>query len=161
YDRKLDTLDHRLKREERELRQDEDELSDRKMEEIGTHAENVFSLFSHRRRRMTTSLTKRRMTQQAQADVEESIEEIDDLEDQIREMEAEFKGKLDEIGDRWGSVVNDISEVTLTPTKSRIFIDDFGVAWMPYYLVEVGDGIVEVSAFGEGLVKPFSANDAN
>ncbi len=148
YDRKLDTLDHRLKREERELRQDEDELSDRKMEEIGTHAENVFSLFSHRRRRMTTSLTKRRMTQQAQADVEESIEEIDDLEDQIREMEAEFKGKLDEIGDRWGSVVNDISEVTLTPTKSRIFIDDFGVAWMPYYLVEVGDGIVEVSAFG-------------
>ena len=148
YDRKLDTLDNRLKREERELRQDEDELSDRRMEEMGTHAENVFSLFSRRRRRMTTSLTKRRMTQQAQADVEESIEVIDDLEDQIREMEAEFKEKLDEISDRWGSVVNDISEVTLTPTKSRIFIDDFGVAWMPYYLVEVGGGIVEVPAFG-------------
>ena len=148
YERKLDTLENRLKREERELRQDEDELSDRKMEEMGTHAENVLSLFSKRRRRMTTSLTKRRLTQQAKADVEESIEAIDDLERQIRDLEAEFKTKLDEIGDRWGDVVNEISEVTLTPTKTNIFVDDFGVVWMPFYLVEVGGGRVEAPAFG-------------
>lgn len=75
-------------------------LSDRKMEEMGTHAENVLSLFSRRRRRMTTSLTKRRLTQQAKADVEESIDAIDDLERQIRDLETEFKEKLDEIGER-------------------------------------------------------------
>ena len=131
-----------------ELRQDEDELSDRKMEEMGTHAENVMSLFSRRRRRMTTSLTKRRLTQQAKADVEESIDAIDDFERQIRDLEAEFKVKLDEIGERWGNVVNEISEVSLKPTKTNIFVDDFGVAWMPYYLVEIGDGRVEVPAFG-------------
>jgi hypothetical protein len=148
YERKLDTLDNRLKREERELRQDEDELSDRKMEEMGTHAENVMSLFSRRRRRMTTSLTKRRLTQQAKADVEESIDAIDDFERQIRDLEAEFKVKLDEISERWGNVVNETSEVSLKPTKTNIFVDDFGVAWMPYYLVEVGDGRVEVPAFG-------------
>ena len=148
YERKLDTLDNRLKREERELRQDEDELSDRKMEEMGTHAENVMSLFSRRRRRMTTSLTKRRLTQQAKADVEESIEAIDDFERQIRDLEAEFKVKIDEISERWGNVVNETSEVSLKPTKTNIFVDDFGVAWMPYYLVEVGDGRVEVPAFG-------------
>ena len=148
YERKLDTLENRLKREERELRQDEDELSDRKMEEMGTHAENVLSMFSKRRRRMTTSLTKRRLTQQAKADVEESIEAIDDYERQIRDLEAEFKEKLDEIGDRWGGVVNEISEVSLKPTKTNIFVDDFGVAWMPYYLVEVGGQRVEVRAFG-------------
>jgi len=148
YERKLDTLENRLKREERELRQDEDELSDRKMEEMGTHAENVLSMFSKRRRRMTTSLTKRRLTQQAKADVEESIEAIDDYERQIRDLEAEFKEKLDEIGDRWGGVVNEISEVSLKPTKTNIFVDDFGVAWMPYYLVEVGGQRVEVPAFG-------------
>ncbi|RLD07678.1 MAG: hypothetical protein DRI32_00485, partial [Chloroflexi bacterium] len=60
----------------------------------------------------------------------------------------EFKEKLDEIGDRWGDVVNDISEITITPKKSDIFIDDFGVAWMPYYLVDVGKERVEVPAFG-------------
>ncbi|MBT3336600.1 MAG: DUF853 family protein [Anaerolineae bacterium] len=148
FERKLDTLENRLKREERELRQDEDELSDRKMEEMGTHAENVMSLFSKRRRRMTTSLTKRRLTQQAKSDVEESIEAIDDYERQIRDLETELKAKLDEIGDRWGDVVNDISEVTIAATKTNIFVDDFGVAWMPYYLVETGGETVEVPAFG-------------
>ena len=149
YESKLTTLENRLKREERELRQDEEELSERKIEEMGTHAENVLSLFSRRRRRMTTSLTKRRLTQQAKADVEESIEAIDDLEEQINALEAEFKEKLDEIGDRWGDVVNDISEVTITPKKADIFVDDFGVAWMPYYLVEIGEERVDVPAFGE------------
>ena len=148
YERKLDTLENRLKREERELRQDEDEFSDRKMEEMGTHAENVMSLFSKRRRRMTTSLTKRRLTQQAKADVQESIEAIDDLEDQINALEAELKSRLDEIGDRWGAVVNQTSEVTINPTKTNIFVDNFGVAWMPYYLVETGGETVEVPAFG-------------
>jgi hypothetical protein len=148
YESKLDTLENRLKREERELRQDEDELSDRKMEEMGTHAENVLSLFSRRRRRMTTSLTKRRLTQQAKADVEESIEAIDDLERQIRDLETEFKEKLDEVSDRWGDVVNDTSEVTITATKTNIFVDDFGVAWMPCYLVETAGQTVEVPAFG-------------
>ena len=148
YERKLDTLENRLKREERELRQDEDELADRKMEEMGTHAENVLSLFSKRRRRMTTSLTKRRLTQQAKADVEESLDAIDDLEAQIRDMEADLKAKLDEVSDRWGAVVNDTSEVTITPTKTNIFVDEFGVAWMPYYLVESGGQTVEVPAFG-------------
>ncbi len=149
YEGKLTTLENRLKREERELKEDEEELSERKLEEMGTHAENVLSLFSRRRRRITTSLTKRRLTQQAKADVEESIDAIDDLEEQIDALEAEFKEKLDEIGDRWGDVVNDISEITITPKKSDIFIDDFGVAWMPYYLVEVGEERQEVPAFGE------------
>ncbi len=148
YERKLDTLENRLKREERELKQDEEELADRKMEEMGTHAENVLSLFSRRRRRMTTSLTKRRLTQQAKADVEESLDAIDDLEEQIEKLEAELKQKLDEINDRWGEIVNEISEVTLTPTKTNIFVDEFGVAWMPYYLVETGGETVEVPAFG-------------
>ncbi len=115
---------------------------------MGTHAENVLSVFSRRRRRLTTSLTKRRLTQQARADVEESIEAIDDLENQIRSLEEDFKVKIEEISDRWGDVVNDISEVTITPTKTNIFVDNFGVAWMPYYLVEMGGQRVEVLAFG-------------
>jgi len=147
-ERKLTTLENRLKREERELRQDEDELSDRKMEEMGTHAENVLSMFSKRRRRLTTSLTKRRLTQQAKADVEESVEAIEDYEQQIDDLEADLKAALDEIGDRWGDVVNDISEVTIAPKKADIFVDDFGVAWMPNYLMETDGQLVEVLAFG-------------
>ena len=151
YDRKIKALEDKLAREERELREDEAELSHRKMEEMGTHAENVLSMFSGRKssRRLSTSLSKRRMTEQAKADVDESEDAIAQYEKELQALEEERQGVIDEIKDHWGDVVNDISEVTVTPKKSDIFIELFGVAWMPYYLVESGGGTVELPAFGQ------------
>ena len=150
-DRKIKALEDKLAREERELREDEAELSHRKMEEMGTHAENVLGLFGGRKssRRLSSSLTKRRMTEQAKAEVEESLDAIDQYKKDIQVLGRERQGVIDEINDRWGDVVNDISEVTVTPKKTDIFLELFGVAWMPYYLVESGGGMVELPAFGQ------------
>ena len=93
--KKLGTIQDRLKREERELRQDEAELRDRRMEEYGTHAENVLSLLSRRRKRLSTSLTKRRLTEQSKADVEESLEAIDEYERQIVVLQHEQENATD------------------------------------------------------------------
>ncbi len=62
YEKKIDAIEARLEREKRELKEDQDELSQRKMEEWGSHAETVLSLFGGRRRSVSTSLSKRRMT---------------------------------------------------------------------------------------------------
>ena len=149
-DRKIKSLEDKLAREERELREDEAELSHRKMEEMGTHAENVLGLFGGRKntRRLSSSLTKRRMTEQAKAEVEESLDAIDQYKQEIRALERERQAQIDEIGDRWGDLVNDISEVTVTPKKTDIFVELFGIAWMPYYLVDTGGEMVELPAFG-------------
>jgi len=151
FDRKIKSLEEKIAREERELREDETELSHRKMEELGTHAENVLGLFGGRKssRRLSSSLSKRRMTEKAKADVEESLDALDDYQQQIRELESEQKQVTDEINDRWGDIVNDISEVTVTPTKTNIFVELFGVAWMPYYVVDSGGEMVELPAFGQ------------
>ncbi len=151
FDRKIKSLEDKLAREERELREDESELSHRKMEELGTHAENVLGLFGGRKssRRLSSSLTKRRMTEQAKADVEESLDAIDQYKKDIKALEEERQSAIDEINDRWGELVNDTSEVTVTPKKTDIFVELFGVAWMPYYLVESGGGLVELPAFGQ------------
>ena len=92
YKKKIDTIKERLRREERELKEDETELSQRKMEELGTHAETVLSLFSGRRRKISSSLTKRRMTSNAKADVEESEEMIEKYKNDIEELVVEIKG---------------------------------------------------------------------
>jgi len=151
YDRKIKALEDKAAREERELREDEAELSHRKVEEMGTHAENVLGLFGGRKssRRLSSSLTKRRMTEQAKADVEESEDAIAQYEQDIQALENERTGAIMEIKDRWGDVVNDITEVTITPKKTNIFIELFGVAWMPYYMVRSGGGVVELPAFGQ------------
>jgi len=147
-DRKIDALKIKLAREERELREDETELSQRKMEELGTHAENVLSLFSRRSsRRLTTSLSKRRMTEQAKADVEESLDAIQVLKKQIAALEQEKAVTLEEVNDRWGEAANQVREIPLTPNKKDVLLDLFGVAWLPYHLVKVGEQTVELPGF--------------
>lgn len=151
-DRQLKTLTDKLAREERELREDEAELSHRKVEETGTHAENILGVFTGSRstRKLSSSLTKRRMTEQSKAEVEESVDAIALYKQQIAEIEKHREETIAEINDRWGNVVSDTTEITVTPKKTDIFVNLFGVAWMPYYIVQTGAETIELPAFGAG-----------
>jgi hypothetical protein len=149
-DRQLNSLEDKLAREERELAKDEDELSNRKMEEAGTHFENFTGLFGGRRKasRLSSSLTKRRMTQQARADVDESKDAIKDVNEQIEELQKRRAEVIAEINDRWGRVVNENTEVTIAPKKTDVVVELFGVAWMPHYIIKSGTETFELPAFG-------------
>lgn len=149
YDRQLKTLQTKLEREERELKMDQEELSQRKLEEIGTHAENVIGLLTGSRstRRVSSSLTKRRLTAQAKADVDESVQAIAQYKREIAQLEQLRQQAADEVHQRWSDVVNKISEITLTPKKTDIYVRLFGVAWAPYYVVETDGQTVELRAF--------------
>jgi hypothetical protein len=88
------------------------------------------------------------MTENAKAEVEESIDAISQFKKQLVELERQREEVAAEINDRWGRVVNEISEVTINPKKTDIFLNLFGVAWMPYYLVQAGPETLELPAFG-------------
>jgi hypothetical protein len=147
FDKKIDTIKDRLKREERELREDETELSQRKLEEFGTHAETVLSLFTGRRRKITTSLSKRRMTSSAKADVEESEDSIENYKRQIESLEKEKAESLEEIKQKWDGVAAEVSEIPVTPYKKDILVKLFGIAWFPYHLVESSGRTLELPAY--------------
>jgi hypothetical protein len=149
-DRQLKTLEDKLAREERELREDEAELSNRKVEEAGTHLENLTGLFGGRRKasRLSSSLTKRRMTEQAKSEVEESLDAIDQYKAQLKELEKRREEVIAEVNDRWGRLVNENTEVTITPKKTDVFVKLFGVAWMPHYIIKSDAGTFELPAFG-------------
>ncbi len=149
YEKKIDTLEDKLAREERELAEDEAELSGRKMEELATHAENVLGLFSgsRSRRRVSSSLTKRRMTSKAKADVAESMEEIEELRAELAEMANELKGEMAEIEERWAEVADQISETTINAYKKDIREDIFGLAWVPYWRVTIDAREHELPAY--------------
>lgn len=147
YERKLDTLDKKLDREKRELSEDEQEVSQRKLEEYGTHAENILSLFSGRRRTLTTSLTKRRMTAKAQADVEETLQTIKELEDEMDDLAAEIEEVVEEINTRWEDAATDVEQIAVPPLKKDIYISTFAVAWLPYHRIESGGRESELPAW--------------
>jgi hypothetical protein len=148
YDAKLRALQDKLMREERELTQDQTELSQRKWEEGGTHLENVASIFGlGRKRSLTTSLTKRRLTEQAKAEVDESVQVIAEFRKQIAMLEQEKAQALQAVNDRWGDVANQVSEIPVAALKKDVLLDLFGVAWMPFHLVQIGGQVVELPGY--------------
>jgi hypothetical protein len=150
FDKKIEAIRVRLAREERELAEDQTRLGQRKMEEMGTHAENVFSLFSKRSssRRLSTSLSKRRMTEQAKAAVEESVQAIQDFKRQIALLEKERDQAVKEVEERWKGIEKQVKEIKVNPLKKDVLLELFGVAWMPFYMVKDADRAGEVQAYG-------------
>ncbi len=147
YERKIDSLEAKLTKEQRELDEDEAEYKRRKLEETATHAETLFSLFSKRRRSVSSSMTKRRMTARAREDVEESKEEIERLQEELDELEAEMQKALDELEQKWQDVAARITTIPVTPYKKDISVDLFGIGWMPYHIVQVDKRLETLPAF--------------
>ena len=147
FDKKLDAIESKIKRQEMEVEEQKDELNQRRLEEAGTHGEFLLSVLSSRRRRsVSSSLSKRRMTAKAKADLEQEQEELLELEEQIKKMELEKAEAIEEVKEKWAETVNDIEEVPVTPYKKDIFIELFGVVWLPYYLFKIGNDLREVAA---------------
>jgi hypothetical protein len=149
YDKKIASLQEKIRREERELNQDESEFSQRKLEELGTHAENLLGLFSGRKssRRLSSSLSRRRMTEKAKADVKESEESIQEFEKQIAALEKEKTSALEDTQNKWAELANQITEIPITPYKKDILLDLFGLAWYPYFMVQTEQELSELPGF--------------
>ena len=52
-----------------------------------------------------------------------------------------------EVTEKWEGVADEVTEITVKPTKSDIFSDIFAVVWLPYYLVEREGKMLELPAF--------------
>jgi hypothetical protein len=149
YEKKIDSIEDKLKKEERELAEDEEEYSQRKREEAVTHAETLFSLFSKRRRSVSSSMTKRRMTAKAKADIEESKDQIEDYQKEIAELEGEAEEALAEIQSKWEAISQDMTTIPVTPAKSNIKTTLFGVAWLPHHIVQVDEDFVLLPGYAQ------------
>jgi hypothetical protein len=147
FEDKFESLRKKLNREQRELEEDRDEHAQRKMEELSTHFENLFGGRAYGRRRISSSLTKRRMTQQAKADMEESEDMIAEIERDIELLSAEMEEAIDALEEKWARFAAEIEEITVNPYKKDILVEVFGVAWMPFHLVEVEKQLLELPGF--------------
>jgi hypothetical protein len=149
YVTKMRAIQKKLDREERELSEDEAEHSARKMEEMATHFENVLGILggSKSRRRISTSMTKRRMTSKAKADIEESKELIEEFIKELELLEDEMEEAIDEIEERWEEVASEIEERVFTPYKKDVLVELFGVAWVPYWQFDAQGKVFELPGF--------------
>jgi len=144
FGKKVRKVEDRLKRERRELAEDEMELSARKRDEVLTLGESALNLLTGRRTRtaISRSSTKRRLTQQAKADVEESLEVIKDLEEGLADLKKQWEEKAAEINERWAEKLEDIVTRDIKPRRTDVVVQFFGLAWTPVWRVVLRDGRV-------------------
>ncbi len=137
YATRLDRLLDKLRREERELADDQAEYEARRREELLSAGESLLGFLSGRRSTRAVSIQsrKRRLTEQAKLDAEESEDEIAHLEDQIADLEAELEAKEAEETARWAAAIEDVAALEIRPTKSNVFVERFGLAWLPRWQV--------------------------
>ena len=148
-EKKIKTLEDKLVREERELREDQSDLQNRNIESGANLLELGAGLVGFgRKKSVTTQFTKHRLAQNAKADVQESQEAISQYTKDLAALQRERDEMTAEINDRWGSLVNEISEVAIKPKKTDIYVNLFGLAWKPFYIVQAGEETIELPAFG-------------
>jgi len=145
---KLRAAEDKLKKEERELAEDQADYEGRKREEYAKHAETLLGFLGGRRKSLSGSLSKRRMADKAKADIEESQQTITDLQEQLGGLREEMEADLDAVEAKWAELVDDTRELPVAPRKTDVRLPLFGVGWLPHYLATDAAGrAVELAAY--------------
>lgn len=147
YEKKITALEQKLEKEKRDVESAEDRLGQRRMEEVGTHGEMLLALLSKRKKSISSSLTKRRMTSQAKDKLENEQKDVEDAIENLEAMQKEMDVAIAQLDKEWAAKGSDLTEIVITPLKKDIFIELFGVAWVPYYVVEVEGRNQRICAF--------------
>ena len=87
------------------------------------------------------------MTSQAKSSLEKEKQDVDNAIANLNAMQKEMKSAIEQLERDWKSKVNDITEITLTPMKKDIFVELFGIAWVPHYIVDVDGRMYRICAF--------------
>ena len=146
-DKKLKTLETRIKRQEMEVDEQEAELGQRRMEEIGAAGSVLLKVLGSKKASLSKSMTKRRMTSKAKAELEQEEQELEDLQKQLEDLMAEKEDALKALNDKWADVVDDTTEIAVSPYKKDIYVAVFNVLWMPYYQLSSDERAKMVPAF--------------
>ncbi|MBI9044926.1 MAG: ATP-binding protein [Anaerolineaceae bacterium] len=146
FEKKVERVTQRISKQKLEVKEQESELSQRRMEELGKGAEVILSLFSNRKKSISSSLTKRRMTAQAKEELEQELLELQLFEKDLLELKKEKEDEEEEIKEKWRQILGEVTEVPISPYKKDIFLEYFTVVWLPYYILQDGKRTVELCA---------------
>lgn len=145
FERKLDTLRKQLAKAEEALAASDQLLADRRSDESMAQAKAVIGLFSKERRRALQG--KQRLTEKARAEVEKNRQAVSKVQQEMAGVEQEKRRALAEIQQRWAGEASRYEEVALTPYKKDVQMELFGIAWLPYHLVQLEGRIHQLAGW--------------
>ncbi len=156
----LQKIETKLYREQQELTQDQATYEGRKREEMLSAGESIISVFGiFGRRRPTTAFskaaTKRRLTEKAKLDVEETQSEVVRLQGEIDRIRMGMDQQINDINNLWDAKTEEIQTYAVRPKRGDCAVDMLSLAWVPYWEIgyRAADGSVtssRISAWRKG-----------
>jgi len=143
YVTRIERLEARLRKHERNLVSDKAEYDARKRETRLTMGETMLSFLMGRRRTRTVSAiaTKQRLADRAKLEIEETRDEIAELETEIAELEAELEAAAQEITQKWADLLDDLTTEAVHPRRTDVDVRLVALAWLPSWRITYHDGV--------------------
>ena len=142
YEPKFKRVEERIRKEEQDLDEAKSDVRHRRTSEMIGIAETVFSvLVKGRRRSLSTSASKRRMSRKAKLKVQESEEDLDELQMDLKDLDLEFEQKAEELKKKWDNYTLGINKKEIKPRRSDVKTSDMIIVWFPYWVSEQGQWV--------------------
>lgn len=147
YTTRINTLQRKIDAQELDVKAAENAVNQRNLESLATGGAAVLGMLTGRKRSLSSTMSKVRMTTAAKDKKVAEEQALEALQDQMKELLQQKADALKEVNEKWADVASKISEVSINPTKSDIFTEVFGVAWLPFYLTDHNGSQVEIPAY--------------
>jgi hypothetical protein len=134
-------LGNTLRKAEETLARRRTVAKSRKSEVLVSLGESLLGVFMGRRstRSASTTMSKYRQSKTAAMSIAEAEEAVARAQKEIAAIEEELQAKVEEMSADWEEAAGRIEKVPVTPRRSDIDVDFFGLAWVPYWQVTSRD----------------------
>jgi len=141
YEDRLRKLQDRLRRAQGVVERREADAKARKGELMVSVGESVLGMFMGRRsmRSASTAISKYRQIRTATMTAEQEKQNLQALQDEIKNLERELKDQTDVISSRWDEAISKIDSFPVRPSRNDIMIDLIALAWAPHWHIAYYD----------------------
>jgi hypothetical protein len=140
YERKIKTLEDRLRSARVALEKQEANARLRKQDALLSAGETVLSLFSGRRRSISAAARKVSSISTSKASIDAAEEKVEVLEDDIEELKQDLKLETSEIVERWEGMLEEYEDLVIKPRRTDIEVTLFALTWVPHWYLEYQTG---------------------
>lgn len=138
YQTTVDRLETKIRKAAADVEAKEDKVKSKNVEKIGAIGEFALSLLQGRRRSVSTSINKFGQSATASNALEKATIVLEELTEELERETDRYKSAIQDVEDKWTKLAEKYSTVSLSPMKKDIFIDYFGILWLPYYTDSAG-----------------------
>lgn len=136
---KIDAAQSKLDKAMVTLSDKQTESRNRKIQTAVTAGEAILGLFGvGRKKSASTAVNKAGQISKASNAAEKAQMDVDALTAKLEELQNDLETKIEEVTDKWNEVAENVSEVRIDVAKKDVYVDYFGICWMPYYKNSVG-----------------------